>query len=88
MEQLDSYEWFLHHVPPSGEVALHVLRTRPGRRHDTTMNTLKLKDIVEWVVPDGKIMGCQFHTAGADAQLHALVYIELAKLAQSTVSRG
>lgn len=55
---------------------------------DTTMNTLKLKDIVEWVVPDGKIMGCQFHTAGADAQMHALVFIELAKLAQSTVSRG
>jgi len=42
--------------------------------------TLKLKEMVDWLVPGNRELKQRAHTAGADAKLHCLVYRELVRL--------
>ena len=56
----------------SQEVALHMYRARSGCRHDNENFEIERYHGME------ETMGCQSHTAGVDAQMYALVHIELA----------
>jgi DNA polymerase III epsilon subunit-like protein len=46
----------------------------------TTMNTMKLKDMVTWLLPLEKRVSVRFHTAGLDAQMHVEVYLAVLAL--------
>ena len=47
---------------------------------ETTMNTLKLKDMATWLLPIEKRAAVRFHTAGADAHMHVEVYLAVLNL--------
>jgi DNA polymerase III epsilon subunit-like protein len=42
---------------------------------ETAMNTLKLQQLVKWLVPPEKRVSVRFHTAGADAHMTVEVYL-------------
>ena len=46
-------------------------------------NVLKLRALATWFVPNSAKLSQQHHTAGADAELCARLYLEICKLAQS-----
>jgi DNA polymerase III epsilon subunit-like protein len=48
---------------------------------DATQNTMRLQVLAEWLVPESRHLRDKAHTAGADAQLHRLLYFEFLKLA-------
>jgi DNA polymerase III epsilon subunit-like protein len=54
---------------------------------ETAMNTLRLKDMATWLLEPEKRSQIEFHTAGADALMHALVYQELRKRAREASGR-
>jgi DNA polymerase III epsilon subunit-like protein len=48
---------------------------------ETAKNTMSLKELVRWLLPGSAELLDKHHTAGADAELHLLLYAELCRLA-------
>ncbi len=46
-------------------------------------NVMKLKKMIEWLMPESTSLLAKHHTAGADAVLHRLLYLKLCDLAAS-----
>ncbi len=47
----------------------------------TAKNTMRLKELAGWLIPGSAELLAKHHTAGADAELHLLLYGELSRIA-------
>ena len=47
----------------------------------TAKNTMRLKELAGWLIPRNAELLAKHHTAGADAELHLLLYGELGRIA-------
>ena len=48
---------------------------------ETAKNTMRLKELAGWLIPRNAELLAKHHTAGADAELHLLLYGELGRIA-------
>ena len=50
----------------------------------TAKNTMKLRDLVVWFLPGSADLLANHHTAGADAEMHVRLYVEICNLARAS----